>query len=264
MNHSAYKAVIADIDGTLVQYRPDLSGLHEADAFIPQSAIAAVKKLHAEGVKVAAVTGRTYEQSKVLLVTLGITGPCVFAGGATIRIIPSGDILYEASMSEDALGKVVGALFSLLGDDYPLELAAAVKNIGMTNSVWAVIDKETVGEIIDKLSQINDIYYVINEGAGLTTQSGLLILRDRADKGSGTRQLLGLLDVESADTACIGDGANDVLMFQECGLNIAMGNGEDILKQSADHVVSDIDKDGFAEAVKLILLNHRRFHGNEQ
>jgi hydroxymethylpyrimidine pyrophosphatase-like HAD family hydrolase len=42
-------------------------------------------------------------------------------------------------------------------------------------------------------------------------------------------------------------------MFAECGLGIAMGNGEDILKQQADHIVADIAEDGFAEAAEYIL-----------
>jgi hydroxymethylpyrimidine pyrophosphatase-like HAD family hydrolase len=32
-----------------------------------------------------------------------------------------------------------------------------------------------------------------------------------------------------------------------------MGNGEDILKNSADHVVAPIDQEGFAEAIGIIL-----------
>lgn len=255
MNPWSYKAVIADIDGTLVQYRPDLSGLSEADAFIPKSAIKAIKKLHDTGIKITAVTGRTYEQSKDLLVTLGITGPCVFAGGATIRVIPSGDILFEASLKPETLKEVSDMLFELLGNTYPIEFAAAEKNIGMSNSVWAIINKDIVAEILVKLAAVQGVYYVVNEGAGLETQSGLLILSDQADKGIGTKQLLSLLNVEPEDAACIGDGANDVLMFEECGLNIAMGNGEDILKQRADHVVAAIDDDGFAEAVEFILLS---------
>ena len=55
------------------------------------------------------------------------------------------------------------------------------------------------------------------------------------------------------DVACIGDGANDVPMFEACGLSIAMGNSEEILMQSADHIVSSIDQGGFAEAADYIL-----------
>jgi len=253
MNPWSYKAVIADIDGTLVQYRSDLSGLEEADTLIPQSAINAVEKLHANGIKVAAVTGRTYEQSKDLLVKLGITGPCVFAGGATVRVVPSGEIISEASLSQESLEIVSEILLDSLGDDYPITFAPAAKNTGSMNSIWAIINKDIVEELLVKLSEVDNIYFVVNEGAGHETQSGLLVLSDQADKGTGTRELLELLNVASEDAASVGDGANDVLMFTECGLNIAMGNGEDILKQKADHVVSDIDKNGFAEAVEFIL-----------
>ena len=176
-----YKAVITDIDGTLVQYRPSLSNMAEVDALIPERAILAVARLHQAGVAVAAVTGRTYDQSRDLLIKLGIN------------------------------------------------------------------------EVLDKLSRVKNIYHVVNEGAGQANEVGLLVLSDGADKGSGTRSLLELLGVPREHTACVGDGANDVLMFNECGLSIAMGNGEEILKQSADHIVADIDQDGFAEAADYIL-----------
>jgi len=101
-----YEAVITDIDGTLVQYQPSLSNMAEIDALIPDSAVKAISRLHLAGVAFATVTGRTYDQSRDLLVQLGISGPCVFAGGATIRNIPSGEILHEASLTPDTL-KVV-------------------------------------------------------------------------------------------------------------------------------------------------------------
>jgi HAD superfamily hydrolase (TIGR01484 family) len=253
MSKQQYEAVITDIDGTLVQYQPSLSSMAEIDALIPESAVRAISRLHLAGVAVAAVTGRTYDQSRDLLIKLGISGPCVFAGGATIRDIPSGEILHEASLSPETLEVVCGALYETLGKDHYLDLAPSASDKSRYNSVWTIIRKDQINEVLGRLSAIDDIYHVVNEGAGQMDEVGLLILSGGADKGSGTRSLLSLLGTTRENTACIGDGANDVLMFQECGLSIAMGNGEEILKQSADHIVSCIDRDGFAEAADYIL-----------
>lgn len=253
MSKSHYEAVITDIDGTLVQYRPSLSNMAEIDALIPESAVKAISRLHLAGVAVAAVTGRTYDQSRDLLIKLGISGPCVFAGGATIRDVPSGEILHEASLTPTTLKAVCDLLHELLGNEHYLDLAPSASEDSRFNSVWAVVHKDQISEILNKLSTINDIYHVVNEGAGQSNEVGLLVLSGGADKGSGTRSLLSLLGTTRDNTACVGDGANDVLMFQECGLSIAMGNGEEILKQSADHIVSRIDQDGFAEAADYIL-----------
>lgn len=253
MSKPHYEAVITDIDGTLVQYQPSLSNMAEIDALIPKSTVKAISRLHLAGVAVAAVTGRTYDQSRNLLMKLGISGPCVFAGGATIRDIPSGEILHEASLSLEALKVVCDSLHTVLGEDHDLDLAPSASDKSRFNSVWAIIHKDYINQVLDSLSAIDNIYHVVNEGAGQVDEVGLLVLSSGADKGSGTRSLLSLLGTTRDKTACVGDGANDVLMFQECGLSIAMGNGEEILKQSADHIVSSIDQDGFAEAADYIL-----------
>lgn len=253
MSKPRYEAVITDIDGTLVQYQPSLSNIAEIDALIPESAVKAISRLHLAGVAVAAVTGRTYDQSRDLLIKLGISGPCVFAGGATIRDIPSGEILHEASLSPATLKVVCDLLYEVLGDEHYLDLAPSASDASRHNSVWAIVHKDHIGKVLNKLSSIDGIYHVVNEGAGQADEVGLLVLSGGADKGSGTRSLLSLLGTTRENTACVGDGANDVLMFQECGLSIAMGNGEEILKQSADHIVSRIDQDGFAEAADYIL-----------
>jgi hydroxymethylpyrimidine pyrophosphatase-like HAD family hydrolase len=261
MSNPRYKAVITDIDGTLVQYQPSLSNIAEIDALIPESAITAISRLHAAGIAVAAVTGRTYDQSRDLLIKLGISGPCVFAGGATIRDIPSGEILHEASLNPETLRVVCDTLYEALGKDHYLDLAPSVSDNSRFNSVWAIIHKDHTDKVLSKLSVIDNIYHVVNEGAGQADEVGLLVLSGGADKGSGTRSLLSLLGTTRENTACVGDGANDVLMFQECGLSIAMGNGEEVLKQSADHIVSSIDQDGFAEAADYILQG--AFHSVE-
>ena len=253
MSELLYKAIITDIDGTLVQYQPHLSDIAEIDALIPSSAVEAISRLHLAGLAVAAVTGRTFEQSRDVLNLLGITGPCIFAGGAAVRDMPSGKILYEASLDTRTLQTVCNLLYKKLGHNYPLDLAPSASDPSKFNSVWAIIDKSRISDVLDELSSLDGVYHVVNEGAGQANEVGLLVLTGGVDKGSGTRHLLSLLGVEREEAACIGDGANDVLMFEECGLKIAMGNGEDILKQNANYVVGDIDKDGFAEAAEIIL-----------
>jgi len=253
MNSTSYETVVADIDGTLVQYRPDLSTLAEADVFISHSTIQAIEKMHRLGINVAAITGRPYEESKDLVISLGITGPCVFSDGAAIRMIPGGEVVFEASMEPEISSSVVAMLHETLGDTQLMNLTPAELNVGRITSIWSLVDKGDVDILLEKLSNIEGIFYVVNEGAGLDTQSGLKVLSEQANKGLATKRLLSMLGVEAHKAACVGDGANDVTMFKECGLSIAMGNGERVLKQVADHVVSDIDKDGFAEAVEYIL-----------
>jgi 5-amino-6-(5-phospho-D-ribitylamino)uracil phosphatase len=252
MTHSPYKLVVTDIDGTLVPYRTGGGNLAEIDTYIPNSAKEAIAKLQQAGVIVAGITGRTYDQSKDLLISLGINGPCVFAGGAAVRSLPSGEILYEASLDSITVENVCMRLRNVLGKDHLLELAPSASNSALYNSVWTYVPNDLLQKAYAALDELDDIYYVANPRIHANV-SGLVVLRSGINKGSGVRHLMSLLGVERVNVACIGDGANDAPMFEECQLGIAMGNSEDILKRSADYIVSDIDNNGFAEAAEYIL-----------
>ena len=47
-----------------------------------------------------------------------------------------------------------------------------------------------------------------------------------------------------------GDGENDLNILKAVQLGIAMGNGEEQVKQIADYVTSDINEDGIYNACK--------------
>ena len=46
-----------------------------------------------------------------------------------------------------------------------------------------------------------------------------------------------------------GDAQNDIDMIEYAGIGIAMGNGEECLKQIADYVTSDVDENGVFNAL---------------
>ena len=52
----------------------------------------------------------------------------------------------------------------------------------------------------------------------------------------------------------IGDGENDVAMFDLAGLSIAMGNAAPEVQQAADLVTGSNADDGFAAAVERLIL----------
>lgn len=56
----------------------------------------------------------------------------------------------------------------------------------------------------------------------------------------------------SVKIIAIGDGDNDIDMFELADYSIAMGNGTDKLKAVANYVVDDVTNGGFIEALELI------------
>lgn len=63
-----------------------------------------------------------------------------------------------------------------------------------------------------------------------------------------------LLNIPPEQMATIGDMPNDVLMFRNSGLSIAMGNSSDEVKSQATAVTDSNQNEGFANAVRKFIL----------
>jgi len=79
-----------------------------------------------------------------------------------------------------------------------------------------------------------------------------------ANKGVALSEIAKLLAVPLAEIAVIGDGGNDVAMFERSGLSIAMGNASSEVRQAADFVTDSNRDDGFANAVERFILGGDR------
>lgn len=69
-------------------------------------------------------------------------------------------------------------------------------------------------------------------------------------KGSAINYLVNSHRIPFTDTIAIGDSMNDYEMIKFAELGIAMGNGDERLKEIAGYVTDDIDKDGYAKALE--------------
>ena len=76
------------------------------------------------------------------------------------------------------------------------------------------------------------------------------VITDGNSKATGIRALIRTLNNKSITTYAFGDGANDLEMFQEVDIAIAMGNAIPLLKEKADYVSADNDKGGVIQGLK--------------
>ncbi len=79
-----------------------------------------------------------------------------------------------------------------------------------------------------------------------------------ANKGVALSEIARLLGVPLAEIAVIGDGGNDVAMFERSGLSIAMGNASPAVQRAANFVTDSNHDDGFANAVERFILSSDR------
>ena len=62
--------------------------------------------------------------------------------------------------------------------------------------------------------------------------------------------------VDFSDAIAVGDGKNDIEMFRNVELSIAMGQSQDEVKNAASYVTDRIEEDGFYLAlVKLGIID---------
>jgi Cof subfamily protein (haloacid dehalogenase superfamily) len=70
------------------------------------------------------------------------------------------------------------------------------------------------------------------------------------DKGDGLRAVAKYMKVPLQNTYAFGDGMNDICMLKSAGHGIAMGNGQQEVKDTAEYVTTAIDKDGVLNGLK--------------
>jgi len=123
-------------------------------------------------------------------------------------------------------------------------LAHAVKIVGVGD------DHDLVARAERELQQ------QLGEGASAARSQPyyLDVTHPAANKGTVVRTLSRLLSIPAEEIATIGDMPNDVLMFRESGLSIAMGNASDEVKAKANVVTDDNGSDGFAKAMERFVL----------
>ena len=76
------------------------------------------------------------------------------------------------------------------------------------------------------------------------------------DKGTFVGTMARRLAISTDAVATIGDMQNDLAMFRNSGISIAMGNATDEVKKVASHVTTSNEDEGFAGAIEMILKNN--------
>ena len=73
------------------------------------------------------------------------------------------------------------------------------------------------------------------------------------EKGVAVKKVLEHLNMSKEESMSAGDSFDDVSMFKETGISIAMGNGSDYAKENASIIAKPIGEHGLAEVIKELL-----------
>lgn len=264
-------ALVSDVDGTLVT----------DDKILTARAKAAVAELRASRIIFAIISSRPPRGLRMLLEPLGITTPVGGFNGGVIAT-PDLSVITEHLLSPEIARRAVDMLdakqvqvWVFSGQDWLVReprgpyVGLEERTVGFVPTVVAnfghVLDEAAkivgVSKDFELLAQCErDLRATLADQATVArSQSYYLdITHPLANKGVAVSELASLLAVPLAEIAVIGDGGNDVAMFERSGLSIAMGNANPEVQQAADFVTDSNREDGFANAVERFILGRDR------
>jgi Cof subfamily protein (haloacid dehalogenase superfamily) len=267
-------ALITDVDGSLLTKEKVLTA----------SARAAVAKLHAAGLAFGIISSRPPRGLRMLIEPLQIrTAIAGFNGG--VIATPELAVLEQHRLSPQVARRAVDLIVAcgaapwvFSGEDwFVLDAGGAHVRLEVRTVQFEPTEVKTFGIALKSADKIvavsadaarlsrceSEVRAAIADGAAIARSQlyYLDITPPLANKGAAVSTLSKRLDIPLSQIAVIGDGGNDVPMFERAGLSIAMGNASAEVQRRADVVTGSNDDEGFAKAVERYLLDPGRAEG---
>ncbi len=264
-----YKAVISDLDGTLLNEHHTIS----------EETKDVVKKLVEKGVKFMIATGRYYPDAMIFKDILGLESPIITTNGARIH-----DCKNEVVFSKDIPLSVSEELFSIECDEdihrnvyidgkwfVEKPLNDALKFHRESGFSYEIIDSfETLkGKEATKFFFISDNHEKLAEmekrlrdkysemlSITMSSDNCIELMYEGVSKAEAIKEVLKREGISLEETIAFGDGLNDYEMLSCVGKGFIMGNGSQRLKQLLpnNEIVKSNFENGVAKKLKEIFL----------
>ncbi|HAS28427.1 MAG TPA: Cof-type HAD-IIB family hydrolase [Dehalococcoidia bacterium] len=270
-----YKLLVVDVDGTLV----------DKDGKISLIDARAIAEAQSRGVQVSLSTGRVIRACRRIIKELSLRGYHMFFDGAVISDPINDHIIYMKTIDERIIKRAVE--FTRANKIY-LELYTTDKFYAERSNWSDAVHRNYFGvdPVIDDLDNICECHKIVK--AELISHSkeedeqvlmfkkefdGVLrfspahspahpdieflnIVDPGVSKGEALRFLIEYSGLKKDEVLAIGDGLNDLPLFEAAGTKIAMENAFDELKALADDITYDVENGGVAAAIGKYLLKN--------
>ena len=251
-----YKALISDLDGTMIPNGPLGMPSHKV--------LEAISKAR-EKIHISVATGRELRLATPILDALNLTGPVILLNGALIIDGATREPLYEQPMIMDDYTSVMDIIrktsfrYLIETKDTVHERYDEEPQNPLVVFVWDITD-EQANILIRKFSNIPtlSLYKVSGWKEGTV---GLNIAHKLATKQHAIYELGKILNIRTHEIIGIGDGPNDFPLLMASGLKVAMGNAIPDLKAIADYVTATVEEDGVAQVIEKFVLSTNSRNG---
>ncbi len=267
--HTASKIslVLADVDGTLVT----------KEKVLTSRASAAVKTLQSAGVALAITSGRPPRGMAMLIDPLALRTPVAgFNGGIFVK--PDMTIMEEHVLAADVAKRALDVIMHngmdawiysgnewfvrdanaphIAREQWTVKFAPTVVGnfAGVLDSAIKIVGVSDDLDLVARCERDAQEVLGAKASAARSQPYYLDVTHPAANKGTVVTRLSALLSIPTGEIATVGDMPNDVLMFHNSGLSIAMGNASPEVQAQATLVTDSYADEGFAKAIERFIL----------
>ncbi|MDD3223549.1 MAG: Cof-type HAD-IIB family hydrolase [Clostridium sp.] len=277
-----YKLLCIDIDGTLLTSKKTISDITKRS----------IKKASDLGVRIVVSTGRIYSNAAFYSELLGVEPVVIASNGAIIKEKKSENEIYRSALTKDDIEKVLKICkrhrvkvnfntqsrvlcqsrlvyfltkyfylkFIFKNDNGKMDVQLLKGKDSTRKLIENCGDKIIKCEVLDSSSKrIRDAKDELKSIENLETVSSYMrnieITSKCVSKGRAVEELAKYYNIKREEIISIGDSENDLSMIQYAGLGVAMGNGNSIVKDSADYITETNDNNGVAKVIDKFILN---------
>lgn len=244
----SFKLIALDLDGTLLNRHHEISNEN-------RKAIAeAVEK----GVQVVISTGRHVKSCKNYADSLQLSSYLVAVNGGEIWD-PSGNLIERNPLQQDFV-QTMWELCHQHGTRFWAMTPDSEFREGFPNEItkreWLKFgfdldDQEIRETILTELRKNKQIE--ISNSSPLNIEVNALGI----NKANALKKVCDRIGISMDQVLAVGDSLNDLAMIQEAGCGVAMGNAQDLVKESADWITDTNEADGVAKAIRYWVLNEK-------
>ncbi|MGL4392370.1 MAG: Cof-type HAD-IIB family hydrolase [Fusobacteriaceae bacterium] len=262
---SKYKAVICDLDGTILDHG-------KLSEFTKET----FKKIVALGVKIYIATGRHHLDAKYFKEKLGIKSFLISSNGSKIHNDELEEI-YSVTLPSDVASELVnlsvdeevepnvftethwfGTKGNYFSQDDPYKVSSFTQNVVSSLQSLKFDDVIKFFYISPNESKLETISANIKKKYGenvsvvFSAIQCLEVMSAKVSKGEAIKHMLEMEGLQSDEVIAFGDGMNDLEMLESVGKGFVMGNANPKLKAALPNhdVIGSVDED--AVALKLI------------
>lgn len=271
----SYKLICIDMDGTLLNSNNEISKRN----------LEAIKKASEMGVQVAISTGRLFVSANYYADLIGVKTPIIASNGAYIRDKNTDKVIYRSLLGYENCKKLMEVIkkydmyphfntynsiiteklvhsskfYSKMNESLPQDRRI---NIVITQN-WTESLKEYGDEILkciiidkdyEKLKLAKEELSKEELEVVSSFTNNIEVMSKGVSKGNAVGVLAKQYNISKEEVMCIGDSENDLSMIKFAGMGVAMGNGNELIKENSDYITDTNNEDGVAKAIEKFVL----------